>query len=372
MSSLSIGIVGLPNVGKSTLFNALTRSGALAANYPFATIEPNVGIVSVPDYRLDELAKLYPGAPIVPASIRFTDIAGLVAGASKGEGLGNQFLANIRETAAIAHVVRAFKDDNVTHVENDVDPVRDIETIHTELILADLQSVEKKISSIEKLAKSDPSARKDFQLLKQLGDALGEGKLITNFIHPDSIDKFLDKADTSSDVNSFVRQLITAKPFVFVFNVDEETLKNPDELDRLSQLVAPHESVYICAQLEAELDGLEPSEQLEMLREYGLDKSGLERLVQTCFSTLHLQSFFTAGDKEVKAWTIPQGASAPQAAGAIHTDFQRGFIAAEVINWKDLLESGSRSKAKTLGKVRTEGKDYRMQDGDVVEFRFNV
>ncbi|MEX0749085.1 MAG: redox-regulated ATPase YchF [Candidatus Saccharimonadales bacterium] len=370
--SLSIGIVGLPNVGKSTLFNALTSNNALAANYPFATIEPNVGVVGVPDERLDKLAGVYPGAPIVPADVHFTDIAGLVSGASTGEGLGNQFLANIRETGAIAHVVRTFADSNVTHVAEDIDPERDISTINTELVLADLASVEKRLRSIAKAARAQPALKRDITILEELYQALDNGKLITNFVQNGDVGLYLEKAKVSHDTQILVTQLLTAKPMLYVFNIDEQTLTNAAKMAKLSALVSPSLAVFICAQIEAELQGLSAEDAREMLQEYGQHESGLSKLIHAGFGALGLQSFFTAGEKEVRAWTIPQAATAPQAAGAIHTDFERGFIAAEIINWEDLVTAGSRAAARTSGKLRTEGKDYQMQDGDVAEFRFNI
>lgn len=372
MSSLQVGIVGLPNVGKSTLFNALTNNTALAANYPFATIEPNVGVVGVPDTRLEQLAALYPGAPLVPADVKFTDIAGLVAGASKGEGLGNQFLANIRETDAIAHVVRAFVDENVTHVDSTPDPARDIATINTELILADLASLMKRIESLRKAAKGQPALRQDITVIEEIAAALDSGKLITEFIQPRPIDEYIAKAKLQHETAVLIKQLITAKPILYVFNVDESTLSNEVRKQELRQLVSPAPAVFVCARIEAELKDLEPDEALELLSEYGQQESGLVQVIQAGFEALGLQSFFTAGEKEVRAWTILKGATAPQAAGAIHSDFERGFIAAEVIAWNELIAAGSRTEVRKLGKLRSEGRDYVMQDGDVVEFKFNV
>lgn len=372
MSSLSIGIVGLPNVGKSTLFNALTKNEAVAANYPFATIEPNVGIVSVPDNRLQRLSTLYPGSPIVPAGVHFTDIAGLVAGAHKGEGLGNQFLANIREVSAIAHVIRTFENTDVQHVDREPDPARDIDTIETELMLADIATVQKRLDALEKPARSDTGLRRDISLLESILDALNGGTLITNFMQDKYLTEYLDEAKTTSDTSLLVRQLLTAKPIIYVFNVDENTINDTERKDELSRLAGPHSSVFICAKLEAELTELDEQEANALLEEYGQQESGLVQMAQTGYETLDLQSFFTAGETEVRAWTIRQSATAPEAAGTIHSDMQRGFIAAEIINWQELLDAGSKATARSRGLLRTEGKQYVMQDGDVAEFRFNT
>lgn len=357
--SLSIGIVGLPNVGKSTLFNALTDSDILAANYPFATIEPNTGIVPVPDDRLDKLSALYNGAPIKPATVTFVDIAGLVAGASKGEGLGNQFLANIRQCDAIIHVVRAFEDGDVVHVSNTVDPQTDIETINTELILADLQTIDGRLPKLVKESKADPKKREVMGYLESLKRHLDEGTPLSA----------LPSLDTE-----LIRDLhlLTAKPVIYVFNVDETTLANEDRVQELRNLVAPASSAFISAKLEAELRGLDKAEAKELLESYGVAEIGLEQLIRAAYDTLGLQSYLTAGDKEVRAWTVKQGATAPQAAGVIHGDFERGFIAAQIVDYNDLIGAGSEQAAKQAGKVRTEGKDYVMQPNDVVEFRFNV
>lgn len=372
MSSLSIGIVGLPNVGKSTLFNALTKNEAVAANYPFATIEPNVGIVSVPDDRLQQLGTLYPGSPVVPAGVHFTDIAGLVAGAHKGEGLGNQFLANIREVSAIAHVIRTFENTDVQHVDREPDSARDIDTIETELMLADIATVQKRLEALEKPARSDTGLQRDISLLESILDALNGGTLITNFMQDKSLTEYLDEAKITSDTHLLVRQLLTAKPIIYVFNVDENTINDTERKDELSRLAKPHSSVFICAKLEAELTELDEQEANALLEEYGQQESGLVQMAQTGYETLDLQSFFTAGKTEVRAWTIRQGAAAPEAASTIHTDIQRGFIAAEIINWQELLDAGSKATARSRGLLRTEGKQYTMQDGDVAEFRFNT
>lgn len=361
---LSIGIVGLPNVGKSTLFNALTKNDILAANYPFATIEPNTGIVPVPDERLQKLSKLYTDAPIVPATITFVDIAGLVAGASKGEGLGNKFLANIRECDVILHVVRAFENDDIVHTQESVQPQKDIEIITTELILADLESIEKRLPKLQKEAKSDPTAREKASALEAIKNVLETGK--TPSPETTNVDQ------ETWTVLKRELQLLTTKPIIYVFNVDETDLGDEKKLDALKEIVAPASAAHINAQLEAELKDMSENDARDMLESYGLSQSGLTKVIQLAYQTLGLQSYLTAGEKEVRAWTVRQGATAPQAAGVIHGDFERGFIAAEVVACKDLLEAGSLSAAKTKGQVRTEGKAYVMRPDDVVEFRFNV
>ncbi len=358
--SLSIGIVGLPNVGKSTLFNALTNNNILAANYPFATIEPNNGIVPIRDERLHKLSALYHGAPIKPATVEFVDIAGLVAGASQGEGLGNQFLANIRSTNAIAHVVRAFDDTNVTHVDSEHDPKKDIEVINTELVLADLQTVQKRLPRMEKEARANPKLKHMADALKQIELELDSGKPVHVAIDADGYEGLEDL------------QLLTMKPVIYVFNVDEQGLADAQKKQELSQMVAPAQSIFVCAKLEHELQSLDETDRQELLESYGVESSGLEQLIHAAYDTLGLQSYLTAGEKEVRAWTIPKGATAPQAAGVIHGDFERGFIAAQIVDYHDLLSAGSEAAAKSAGKIRTEGKYYVMQPDDVVEFRFNV
>ena len=359
--SMKIAIVGLPNVGKSTLFNALTRSQVLAANYPFATIEPNVGIVPVPDARLAKLAALYtdPGsgrAPkIVPATVTFVDVAGLVRGASEGQGLGNQFLAHIRECDAVCQVVRAFDDDNVTHVDDRVNPLADIQTINTELILADLQAVDRRLAKVRK----DAAQRRLVAELEKARAALDAGELLGS------------RRDLDTEMLREL-QLFTLKPFVFAFNVSEAGLSDAPRRAELAALVSPAPSVVVCAKVEASLSELPPDEASELLRELGQEESGLDALARAGQQALRLQSFLTAGPKEVRAWTIPIGATAPQAAGAIHTDFERGFIRAEVVGYGDLLAAGSLAAARAGGKVRSEGRDYVMRPDDVVEFRFNV
>lgn len=364
---LQAGIVGLPNVGKSTLFNALTaQESALAANYPFATIEPNVGVVAVPDERLEPLAKLVKTEVIVPATVEFVDIAGLVRGASKGEGLGNQFLANIRETDAVIQVVRCFEDENIVHVEGSVDPVRDIETIAIELALADLASVEKRRDKAQRGAKSgDKNAKREIEILDKIQPVLEEGRPAR-------------AADLSDDERSIVKSwfLLTTKPTIYAANVDEATLAS--NANAHVEAVKKHaaaekaEVVTICAKLEAELVALSPDERAEYLADLGLQSSGVDKMIKSAYKMLGLMSFLTAGEKEVRAWTIPVGTKAPQAAGEIHTDIERGFIRAEVIGYGDLLACGSRKAASEKGLARLEGKEYIMQDGDVVDFRFNV
>jgi GTP-binding protein YchF len=360
--SLTIGIVGLPNVGKSTLFNALTKNDVLAANYPFATIEPNVGVVGLPDPRLGKLAEIHQSQKIIPAPVSFVDIAGLVRGASKGQGRGNAFLANIRDATAICQVVRAFSDPNVVHVDGKVSPADDIETINTELLLADLQTLEKALPRLEKEAR----ARKDRAGIVAAASAAAKLLNEGTTLYAGAAAAGIDAAELRE------LHLLTAKPFLYVFNVDEEELANAAFLDEMRALVAPAEAVFMDAKIESELIDLPEDEARELLESIGQPEPGLHQLIRVGFRTLGLQTYLTAGPKEARAWTIPVGATAPEAAGVIHTDFQRGFIKAETVSYDDLVAAGSMAAAKAAGKVRMEGKEYVMQDGDVVEFRFNV
>lgn len=356
--ALTIGIVGLPNAGKSTLFNALTRNNVLAANYPFATIEPNVGVVGVPDPRLEVLAKIYGSERIVPATVSFVDIAGIVRGASKGEGMGNAFLANIREADAICQVTRVFEDADVTHVDGEVNPGSDIETITTELILADLATVEKALPRVEKEARIKKESRPKLEAYQQAYEVLSEGKTI-----------FAAGLDTEPLRDLF---LLTAKPFLYVFNCDQDELGNEELKDRMRALVAPAEAIFLDAKFESELVEMDEAEAAEFLADMGVEEPGLNVLARVGYDTLGLQSYLTAGPKEARGWTIKKGATAPEAAGVIHTDFQKGFIKAQIVSFDDLVAAGSEAAAKAAGKMRLEGKDYVMADGDVVEFRFNV
>ena len=365
---MKLGIVGLPNVGKSTLFNAITKAGAESANYPFCTIEPNVGVVSVPDKRLDVLEKMYGAKKKVYTAIEFYDIAGLVKGASKGEGLGNKFLSHIREVAAIVHVVRCFDDGNVVHVEGSVDPIRDIETINLELIFSDLEVLERRMEKTLKLARSgDKTAKFEYGVMERMKAHLEKNLPVRTL-------------ETTEDEDAFIKTLfmITSKPVLYACNVSEDDIMSGNLNNKYVQQVKEYAEkensgvMVVCAKLEEDLSGLEDEDKAEMLSEYGLEESGLDKLIQASYKLLGLMSFLTAGVQEVRAWTIKQGTKAPQAAGKIHSDIERGFIRAEIVSYDDLVECGSEAKAKEKGLFRLEGKEYIMQDGDVVNFRFNV
>jgi GTP-binding protein YchF len=359
---LTIGIVGLPNVGKSTLFNALTRNEVLAANYPFATIDPNIGVVAVPDPRLGRLGELFDSKEIVPATVTFVDIAGIVKGASEGEGLGNKFLAAIRESDAICQVVRVFDDPDVIHVEGRISPSDDIDTVNTELVLADLQTVDNRLEKLAKEVRKQPALQPVLAAAERARAILDSGRTIAAAAAAGEID-----LGAVGDLH-----LLSAKPFLYVFNVDEGALGDGSAAAELADLVAPAGSVVLCAQIEAEVAVLDPVDAAELLAGYGQDESGLVQLVRKGFAALGLQTFLTAGPKEARAWTIRAGATAPEAAGVIHTDFERGFIKAEVVSYDELVAAGSMTAVRSAGKARVEGKEYVMRDGDVVEFRFNV
>ncbi len=355
--ALTIGIVGLPNAGKSTLFNALTKNNVLAANYPFATIEPNVGVVGVPDDRLGKLAEIFGSAKIIPATVEFVDIAGIVKGASEGEGLGNKFLSHIRESSAICQVTRVFRDEDVTHVDGEVNPESDISTIQTEMLLADLQTVEKAIPRLEKEARGNKAIAANLEAAREAKEALEAGTPIIS----------------TRIERGLVRELslLTAKPYIYVFNCDADELADEGLKQKMSDIVAPSEAIFLDAKFESELVELDDDDEArEMLAEMGVEEPGLEVLARVGFDTLGLQTYLTGGPKEARAWTIRKGATAPEAAGVIHTDFQKGFIKAEIVSFDDLVAAGSMAAAKSAGKVRMEGKDYLMADGDVVEFRF--
>ena len=365
---MKLGIVGLPNVGKSTLFNSLTKAGAESANYPFCTIDPNVGVVAVPDERLDVLAKMYDTKKVTPAAIEFVDIAGLVKGASKGEGLGNQFLANIREVDAIVHVVRCFEDSNIVHVDGSIDPLRDIETINLELIFSDIEILDRRIAKTVKLSRNDKTAAKELALLERIKAHLEDNHLAKSFEAEDE--------DEEAWLASY--NLLTAKPVIFAANVTEDDLADDGAENKGVQAVREYaasegfETFVVCAQIEQEIAELDEDEKKMFLEDLGIAESGLEKLIKASYSLLGLISYLTAGEPEVRAWTITKGTKAPQAAGKIHTDFERGFIRAEIVSYDDLIACGTHAAAKEKGLVRLEGKEYVVQDGDIILFRFNV
>lgn len=360
---MKLGVVGLPNVGKSTLFNAITKAGAQAANYPFCTIEPNVGVVAVPDERLNKLAALYDSKKITPTTLEFVDIAGLVKGASKGEGLGNKFLSHIREVDAIVHVVRCFDDENITHVDGSVSPVRDIETINLELVFADMEALERRLAKAQSMLKADKKYADDVERLEKMQKWLEDGKPLRTLPVDDDFKAFIDE-----------QFLLTSKPVVYVANVDENSLGGNDYTAQVEKCAKDENAgcIVLCAKLEEDLTALDDEDRAIFMEEYGLEESGLDKLVSASYALLGLISYLTAGEKETRAWTIEKGTKAPQAAGKIHSDFEKGFIRAEIVDYETLLECGSFNSAKEKGKVRSEGKDYVMQENDVVLFRFNV